>query len=338
MADLRMDPTTGNWIIVGKTGGWDNSFHQPEECPFCPGKEEINPPPITTINDSQGNWLVRVLPDKFPVFIIEEELGSEGDGVYDKMHNFGAHEIIIENPKHGSSLSSLELNEITQVISVYRDRISDLKNDRRLRYILIFKNQGVAAGSQINHVHSHLIGTPVIPQRIDLELKSARKHYNFKERCLFCDIIRQENEQGLRVVDSNEEFIALCPFAPRFPYETWILPLKHFSSFQNHLSSKDTVIAFATLLKTTLQRIEAFTPAYHVVLHISPNEKSPFLAGKDWKFLPHGFHWHLEILPRISNIARFKREEEFFTNPLTPEEATQQLKAVKIENLEIEKP
>ncbi len=330
MAELRMDPTTGNWIIVGKTGEWDDNFHQPEACPFCPGKEEVNPPPITTVNDSEGNWLVRVFPDRSPVFSIERELGSEGDGVYDKMHNFGAHEIIIENPKHGISLSSLEVNKITQIVSVYRDRISDLKKDSRLRYLLIFKNHGAEAGSHINHVHSHLIATPVIPQRIDLELKSARKHYHFKERCLFCDIVRQENEQEVRVVDRNEEFIAFCPFAPRFPYETWILPLKHFSSFQDHLSSEETLTAFAALLKTTLQRIEAHTPAYHVVLHISPNEKSPFLASEDWAFLPHGFHWHLEILPRISRIARLKREEEFFTNPLTPEEAAQKLKAVNI--------
>jgi UDPglucose--hexose-1-phosphate uridylyltransferase len=330
MAELRMDPTTGNWIIVGKTGAWDDKFHQPEECPFCPGKEEANPPPITTVNDSEGNWLVRVFPDRSPVFSIGEELGSEGDGVYDKMHNFGAHEIIIENPRHGISLSSLEENKITQIVSVYRDRISDLKKDSRLRYILIFKNHGAEAGSHINHVHSHLIATPVIPQRIDLELQSARKHYQFKERCLFCDIVRQENEQEVRVVDSNEEFIAFCPFAPRFPYETWILPLKHFSSFQTHLSSEEILTAFAALLKKTLQRIEAHTSAYHVVLHISPNENSPFLASEDWDFLPHGFHWHLEILPRISRIARLKREEEFFTNPLTPEEAARKLKAVNI--------
>jgi len=332
MADLRLDPTTGNWIIVGKIGSENENPYQHEECPFCPGKEELNPPSITTINDSQGNWLVRVFPDKIPVFAIEEELGSEGDGVYDKMHTFGTHEIIVESPKHGVTLSSLDLNEITQVTSVYHSRISDLKNDRRLRYILFFKNQGAAAGSPVDHVHSHLIATPVIPQRIDLELKSARKHYNFKERCLFCDIIRQETEQGLRIVERNEEFVALCPFAPRFPYETWILPLKHFSSFQNHLSSQDSLVSFAALLRTTLQRVEVFTPAYHVVLHISPNEKSPFLASEDWNFLSHGFHWHMEILPRISNIARFKREEEFFTNPLTPEEAAQQLKAIKVLN------
>ena len=330
MADLRMDPTTSNWIIVGKTGTWDYNCTKPEACPFCPGKEAHNPPAITTVHDPQGNWLVRVFPDKSPVFTIEEELGSEGDGVYDKMRAFGAHEIIVEHPKHGTSLSSFEISEITQVISVYRDRVSDLKKDGRLRYILIFKNQGVAAGSHIDHVHSHLIATPVIPQRIDLELKAAKKHYQFKERCLFCDIIRQECEQELRIVDRNEEFVALSPFAPRFPYETWIFPLNHFSSFHSHLSSKDIIAAFAALLRTTLQRIEVFTSAYHLVFHISPNEQSHFLASEEWDFLPHGFHWHLEILPRISNMARFKREEEFFTNPLTPEEATQQLKAAKI--------
>lgn len=332
MADLRQDPTTGNWIIIGKTGSWDDKLHPLQDCPFCPGREALNPLPIRTINDSKGNWLVRVFPDRFPVFTIEEELGSAGEGVYDKMHTFGAHEVIVENPKHGVSLSSLEVSNITHILAVYRERVADLKNDRRLRYILIFKNQGAAAGSHIDHVHSQLIATPVIPQRIDSELKLARKHYNFKERCLFCDIIRQEIEQAVRIVEKNDEFVALCPFAPRFPFETWILPLTHFHSFQNHLSSHATLVAFATLLKKTLQRIETFTPSYHFVLHISPNERSPFLKSEDWKFLPHGFHWHLEILPRISNIARFKREEEFFTNPLTPEEAATQLKAAKTEN------
>lgn len=330
MADLRMDPTTGNWIIVGETGSWNDKLHSLNECPFCPGKETLNAPPIRTINDPKGNWLVRVFPDRSPVFTIEEELGSEGDGVYNKMHTFGAHEVIVENPAHGISLASLEVDEITQVIAVYRDRVTDLKNDRRLRYILIFKNQGALAGSPIDHVHSHLIAAPVIPQRIDAELKSARKHFNFKERCLFCDIIRQDLEQGVRIIEKNEEFVSLCPFAPRFPYETWILPLGHSHSFQHHLSSHMTLVAFATLLKKTLQRIELMTAAYHLVLHISPNERSPALASEEWKFLPYGFHWHVEILPRISNIARFKKEEEFFTNPLTPEDAAQQLKSVTI--------
>jgi len=330
MVDLRMDPTTGNWIIVDAPDSLNDTSRQPGACPFCPGQEKFNPPPITTINDSAGSWRIRVFPDKFPVFSIEESLGREGDGVYNKMRNFGAHELIIENPTHGISFSSLEVNEIAQIISVYRDRVADLTQDRRLRYVLIFKNQGEATGSHINHVHSHLIATPVIPQRIDLELRAARKHYHFKERCLFCDIIRQEQEQELRIVDGNGEFVALCPFAPRFPYETWILPLQHFSSFQNHLHSQETFTALAALLKTTLKRIENFTSAYHFVLHISPNEKSAFFASEEWDFLPHGFHWHLEILPRISKIARFKREEEFFTNPLTPEEAAKKLKAVNI--------
>lgn len=327
MIELRLDPTTRNWILVGRSETDPGLKEAPRECPFCPGREAATPPTIARIDGPDGRWRVRTFPDKSPVFQIEGDMGREGEGLYDRMRNVGAHEVVVDTPAHGTTAAGLAPADLRAVLSMYRDRIADLKKDDRFRYVLVFKNQGELAGSLIDHAHSHLVATPVVPRRIEHELRWSKQHYELKERCLYCDMVRQELEQQVRIVERNAEFLAFCPFAPRFSYEVWIAPLQHTHVFEVHLGSDAVLDSLAAILKGTLERVERHVRDYHLVLHTAPNEHHPSQWGRPWETLPFDYHWHLEILPRTPGVARLHREEEFYVNPMSPEEAARALRA-----------
>jgi UDPglucose--hexose-1-phosphate uridylyltransferase len=322
--ELRQDPTTRTWILIGRTGGDPGRKEGPDGCPFCPGRESDTPPAVAEIPGPDGTWGVRAFPDKRPVFQVEGELGLEGEGVYDRMRNVGAHEVVVETRAHATSLAALPAGDIARVLQLFRQRIRDLKNDVRFRYVQVFKNQGALAGSLIPHAHSHLVATPVIPRRLEAELRWSKQHYDLKERCLYCDILRQEVAHGSRLVEHTADFVAFCPFASRFAFEVWLLPVEHGHRFED--LDDPRLGRLAPALKSALQRVERVCPDYHLVLHTGPNEKSPPIWGVSWETLRHDFHWHLEVLPRQADVARLHREEEFYVNPVPPEEAARQLR------------
>ncbi len=325
MTELRRDPVSGNWVITGYAGIKDNSIG---ECPFCPGNEYLTPKTIREVSGPDGSWLVRCFAAINPVFVVETGENKKAEGLYDKMGNVGAHEIVVESPAHTRSLSDLTEDEFLHLLNVYRDRILDLKKDNRFKYILIVKNHGELTGSYILHPHSHVLATPIIPQRIELELENSRRHYLQKERCLFCDIIAQETRQDKRVVCANGSFIAICPFASRFPYEVWILPKFHqdsFEEFHDESPKRD----LAALMLDVMKRLEKVTNAYSYVFHTSPNRVKTIFKDDDLPISSY-FHWHIEILPRDFRTSRYKREDQFHVTPLTPEEATISLKTQRI--------
>jgi len=324
MIEMRQDPTTRIWILVGRSGGDAGHKKTPAGCPFCPGHEAETPPTLAAITGPDGAWRVRAFPDKMPIFQVEGDLDREAEGLYDRMRNVGAHEVVVETREHGTTTGELPAEDIARVLQMFRQRIQDLKNDMRIRYIQVFKNQGPQAGSLIRHAHSHLVATPVIPRRLEAELRWSKRHYDLKERCLYCDILHQEVAQGTRLVVQQADFVAFCPFAPRFAYEVWIFPAVHRHRFED---LDDPALArLAAVLKGVLQRVEPKAPDYHMVLHTSPNEKSPPVWGLPWESLHDDFHWHIEVLPRQGDVARLHREEEFYVNPITPEEAARQLR------------
>lgn len=318
MAEMRMDPTTMTWVITGEERG--SVITQSDAgCPFCPGNEDKTQPTIYEVREGD-HWKVRVFPDKNPIFRIEYSEDREADGIYDKMKNRGAHEIIVNHPSHNSSFLTMGIGGIACALDVYAKRIEDLKKDGHIKHIFLFENQGELTGSMIRHSHSHLVATPIIPKRIEQELKWANYHYRKKERCLFCDIIRQEMRQGVRVAFENKGFVALCPFASRFPYEVWILPKTHSHAFERTMEDEGNRLMLGELIREILSRVEAITPHYHMVLHNSPNENAVFVNGEG-KTLREDFHWHFEILPLLKGMKRFMWEEEFFINPVRPEDA-----------------
>lgn len=332
MPELRKDPIVGRWVIISTERGkrpsdfpMDSRRRDAKLCPFCPTNEASTPPEIFAYrqNGSRPNtpgWSLRVIPNKFPALRIEGDLNREGMGMFDKMNGIGAHEVIIETPDHTKDLVDLEQKQTEDVIWAYRERINDLKRDARFRHIMIFKNQGEAAGASLEHSHSQLIATPIVPIRITAEMEGMRKYYDYKERCIFCDIIRQELNEGTRVISSNEHFVAMEPFASRFPFETWILPKAHSPAFEN--IPQEQVITFAAILRDTLRRLSMAlnNPAYNYVVHSSPVEMHS----------PHEYHWHLEIMPKLTKVAGFEWGTGFYINPTIPEDAANYLKEIKL--------
>lgn len=296
-------------------------------CPFCYNNESKTPPEILAYrpDGSAANtpgWTLRVVANKFPALTIEGSLHRQGEDLYDKMEGIGAHEVIIETPDHQKTMAKLSPQEIENVLWAFRDRILDLKKDSRFRYILIFKNHGEAAGASLEHTHSQLIALPVVPKRAAEELAGAREYFKFKDRCIYCDIISYETKAGgTRVVAENESFIAIAPFASRFPFELWILPKSHQSAFEH--SKKDEYAHLSVILKDMLSRLDRAleNPAYNYIIH-----SEPFSSNAS-----EYYHWHIEIMPKLTKMAGFEWGTGFYINPTPPEVSAKFLREAVME-------
>jgi UDPglucose--hexose-1-phosphate uridylyltransferase len=334
LPELRKDPITGRWVIVATDRAKRPTDFVRDKvqirgsgfCPFCYGNESKTPPEVLAYRNygtppNGPGWTLRVVPNKFPALGIEGTLSRQGDGLYDKMNGIGAHEVIIETPDHRVTLATMPANRIEDVLWSYRDRVVDLKKDKRFKYVLIFKNHGEAAGATLEHTHSQLIALPVVPKRVLEEVEGAREYYGYKERCIFCDIIRQEAENGTRVIAENQAMVALAPYAPRFPFEMWILPKAHQSAFEE--SQKFEFEQLAAMMKDMLTRLDKVLelPPYNYIIHSSPLPDS----SNDY------YHWHLEIMPKLTKVAGFEWGTGFYINPTPPEESTKFLREAAVE-------
>jgi UDPglucose--hexose-1-phosphate uridylyltransferase len=329
MPELRKDPVTERWVIIAT-----DRVRRPMDfareslpetssgrfCPFCPGHESKTPPEVLAYREGSGRnqpgWSLRVVPNKFPVLEIEGDLEREGEGLFDRMQGIGAHEVVIETPDHALSITGLSERSIEQVFWAFRDRVLDLKNDRRLRYVLLFKNQGESAGATLEHTHSQLIALPVVPKRVLEEIEASERYYDFKERCVYCDLIRQEVKAGTRVVTETDHFVVIEPYAPRFPFETWILPRRHGSHFEN--ADAGQLKNLAWVLKSTLRKLEKVLerPPYNLIVHTAPLQQAANAQ----------YHWHIEIIPKLTRVAGFEWGTGFYINPTPPEESAQFLR------------
>ena len=328
MPELRKDPITGRWVIIST-----DRAKRPEDfareqvipkggrfCPFCPGNETKTPPEILAYRPSgepnTPGWTLRVVPNKFPALRVEGELNRQGDGLYDKMTGIGAHEVLIETPDHMKTLAEVEEKRIEDLFWAFRDRANDLKRDIRLRYILFFKNHGEYAGATLEHTHSQLIALPVIPRHVQEEIDGSKRYFDYKERCVYCDIVRQELTSSVRIVLESDYFVAVTPWAPRFPFETWIIPKLHHSHIESITPA--AVANLAAVMKASLQKIDKTLerPPYNIVVHTGPLQEQPMLH----------YHWHVEIMPKLSRVAGFEEGSGFYINPTPPEEAARFLR------------
>jgi len=248
------------------------------------------------------------------------------------MNPIGAHEIVVETPQHGVTLAELPVSQMEKCIGLYRDRILDLKRDVRLRYVSVFKDQGLVARNEHGHSHSQVLASPVMPQFLEIEFRWSKMHFLKRERCLFCDCIQQEMEEGKRVVDQNGDFIAVCPFASRSPYELWVLPIQHSSSFEKDLAEPARVKSFASFLKPCLQRIEKISVILHFVIHTEPNLEAHKPTTDWWGTVSDDFHWHMELHPDVEGERRYLGNEGFHFNPIPAEEAALVLRALEPES------
>jgi len=331
MSELRKDPVTGRWVIISTerrkrpTDFRLESVHvdADEACPFCEGHEQMTPRELFAHRrggaPNTPGWDLRVVPNQFPVLRVEGSLDRVGEGLFDKMNGIGAHEVIIESPRHQDTLATMADAAVEQVLWAFRERVQDLKQDRRFRYIIIFKNHGMAAGASLDHSHSQLIALPIVPREVRDEVDGARTHFKSKERCVFCDIVRQDSQDGRRVIAENADMIALAPYAPRFPFETWILPKRHQALYED--TPRHEYASLARLLGDVLRRMNRSLrfPPYNLLIHSAP------LSEPAGDF----YHWHVEIIPKLTKVAGFEWATGFYLNPTSPEEAAQVLRDVR---------
>ncbi len=328
MPELRKDPIIGGWVIVATDRAQrPHDFHVPKEvsrggfCPFCEGNEKKTPAEIYAIRDpgtapNEPGWRVRVVPNKFPVLRVEGNVEKRAHGMYDRMRGLGAHEVFIETPEHLTSMTPLSDAHVADILTAYQARLIDLQRDGRMRYGMLFKNVGAQAGASLEHTHSQLIVTPVVPRRVAEEINGARRFYDYRDRCVYCDIIDQEMSGDERVVMTTDHFVAVTPYASRFPFETWILPRRHESHFER--SRRPEIEDLAFTLKRVLKRIEGALdcPPLNYMIHTAPFNVAP---------LDH-YHWHIEIIPRVTRTAGFEWGTGFYINPVPPETAAEYLR------------
>jgi UDPglucose--hexose-1-phosphate uridylyltransferase len=320
--EIRRDPITQSWVVCGQR---ERLGEAGDQCPLDPGVVENTTAILTW--PAEGVWQGRVIPHPEALYRVENEPGRVAEGIYDKMGPLGAHEVVIETREHDKKLSQLSDDEIERVLWVWGLRIADLKKDARFKYVSVFKNQGALAGEEWGHAHSEVTATIFVPRRIKYELESAHGWYKDRERCVFCDIVRQEEKQGKRIVDVQGDYYALCPYASRVPFEVWVMHRRH-----NHLFEQARPGAnrkhLAALLGRVLRRLEKVAPAFHLVVHTSPNtrNKKGELSGY-WKTLAEDYHWHIEIMPIVEKRSKSYSIKEVYFNSCLPEQAAEQLRA-----------
>ncbi|MGA2192491.1 MAG: galactose-1-phosphate uridylyltransferase [Nitrospirota bacterium] len=342
MPELRKDPVIGRWVIISterakRPTDFNSSLPEEEKegggaCPFCPGNETMTPPEILSYREPGSakngpGWYTRVTANKFPALKIEGDLDRQGIGIFDKMNGIGAHEVVIESPRHDTRLEDLETPQIVRILHAYRERIIDLERDPRLRYVLVFKNHGKTAGASLSHPHSQIIATPIIPKDVKEKLDGAKSFYDFKERCIYCDVICQEQTMPDRNVIETPHFISFCPFAPRFPFEVWVMPKRHSCAYTDALPEEIEDLAW--VMKVTLKKIAKTlnNPPYNFILHTAPNR---IPRKGHWHTLGQDFHWHIEIMPRLTKVAGFEWGSGFYINPTPPEEAARCLRETEV--------
>ncbi|NOQ47496.1 MAG: galactose-1-phosphate uridylyltransferase [Desulfobulbaceae bacterium] len=333
MPELRKDPILGRWIIIARERSKrptdfiiDDYKIKEGFCPLCPGNEKTTPDEVLVYGRepempyNSPHWQLRVVPNKYPALVIEGEIDKQGEGLYDRMNGIGAHEVVIESPRHEDSFTYLPHEQMILTFRAFRDRIRDLSKDKRFRYVMVFKNFGRAAGASLEHSHSQLVALPILPQMVAAELEGSLSYFKYKDRCIFCDIIRQETQQDIRIVCENDDFVTVTPFAPRSPFEMWIMPRRHSSSYIEQ--GDESLSALTDIFSETLRRLDACIPniPYNFVLHTQPLGDNP---------MEH-YHWHFEIVPKVTSIAGFEWGSGFYINPMPPEEACRFLREVEL--------
>ncbi|MBN1254330.1 MAG: galactose-1-phosphate uridylyltransferase [Deltaproteobacteria bacterium] len=328
MPELRKDPIIGRWVIIATERGKRPSDFVSEKkessdrfCALCPGNEAKTPPEVYALRPEGSppntpGWRLRVVKNKFPALIAEERLEQTSTGVFEWMSGVGDHEVVIETPQHNTRLFDLDVEAVADVIWAYRERIHALKQDTRFRFVMVFKNHGVAAGASLEHSHSQLVALPIVPKRVFEEMEGAQRYHAEHHRCIFCDIIKQEVDAEVRIIEQKDGVIAVAPFASRFPFETWIIPEKHSPSFEE----MEDYHELAQVLRGVLRRMDRILndPPFNLVIHTSPFGETTHAY----------YHWHMEIMPRVTKVAGFEWGTGFYINPTPPEEAAQYLREV----------
>ncbi len=313
-----------------------------DTCPFCIGNESMTPPAIATY-PAEGQWEVRIVENLYPVLGDDSENPNLNLGLQQTIDGYGRHEVIIDHSSHGIAIHEMTEPHLALLFGAYRIRMDQLyRSNQRLRYVLVFKNFGPAAGASIAHTHSQIIGMPVVPDNVQLEVANSRAYFTKNHRCIFCSLIdealtfevtlydresgeiRRRIDVGQFVIERGEKFIAIKPFASRYEWEVHILPLSHQADFLN--STPEEHADLARVLQRTMARLDAVLGGaqYNYFLHSVPH-------GEDRSTNAASFHWHLEICPRTTIPSGFELGSGLFVNTISPEAAARTLRAVVLD-------
>jgi UDPglucose--hexose-1-phosphate uridylyltransferase len=323
MSELRHNPITRQWVIVA-----ENRRARPQDlvvqqviqdtahCPFCEGHEQGTPGEVLAVrgSDSRPNepgWRVRVVPNKYPA--VGREIAFAGTEAL-RLPGVGVHEIVIESPRHLTSVTQLSDEEFADVIGVYRQRLADLRRTRRFSGAVLFKNSGAGGGATLAHLHSQLVALaadePVFADRTPAFRELAQR----SGKCPLCTAATDRCTDGHSFVSQSENFLAFCPFASRFAYEMWVVPREHSPRFEEN----ELLPELAGLLRAAIVKLEATvkSSAYNYIVHTAPFDTPG----------TNHYHWHIEILPRLSNLAGFELGTGCFINTVSPERAAAALR------------
>ena len=313
-----------------------------DSCPFCRGNEERTPPAIRSFPES-GEWDIRIVPNLYPVLGDDRAQANIAFGLQQVIDGYGRHEVVIDNPHHGIALHEMDKHHLADLFTVYQRRMDELyQSDPRLKYVLVFKNFGAAAGASIAHTHSQIIATPVVPENVQNEVHHSREYQRKLGQCVFCSLIdealtyeatiydresgqvRRQISVGQYVVERGERFIAIKPFASRFEWEIHILPLQHQADFLR--ASREDIEDFARVLRRTMARLDKVVGGvqYNFFLHSVPH-------GNEYDDCQTSYHWHLEICPRTSIPTGFELGSGLFVSTVSPEQAAEALRQADID-------
>jgi len=339
MSEIRKDPASPTWVIIATERGKrpcdfaerndveeKKARGKRKPCPFCGGEEVEAPIKAFSIwpgeiDKKTKDWRTRVLPNKFPALQPSVELTQgEADHSYHLLSGVGGHEVIVDTRRHADELATMPKSQLEAIIRTYCQRYKYWHNDPRIAYVLIFKNYGLAAGASLAHPHSQLVATPIIPPRISQELEEAKTYYEQEKKCIYCEPIKiEENAKRSRKIWENDTIVALCPFASRFPCEILILPKVHAAAFDD--LSEEEIGDLAQVLRNIFKRVDIVLndPPYNLMIHSAPLRLPGLLY----------YHWHIEIIPRITMPAGFEWGTGIYINVISPEDAAEALREAK---------
>ncbi|MGB9920507.1 MAG: galactose-1-phosphate uridylyltransferase [Moorellales bacterium] len=327
MPELRYEPVTDTWVTIATERAKRPKDFVPlvlakkegKNCPFCPGNEDQTPPEVMayrpggTAPNAPG-WQVRVVPNKYPALDAAATPGPPQEDFFRSVPAAGRHEVIIETPDHDQSFARQEPEEILLALTAWQERYRELEGDGRVAYTQIFKNHGVVAGASLEHPHSQLIATPLVPAAVRSRLDRTRAYHHRHGRCYYCEALAREEAAGERVVYADGNLVAYCPFASRFPLEVWFLPRRHRPGFDQ--ASREELQSLAAALRAVTRRLlEGMQdPPFNLMLHSVPYRETGYQES---------FHWHLEMAPRLTVLAGFELGAGMFINPTPPEMAAE---------------
>jgi UDPglucose--hexose-1-phosphate uridylyltransferase len=330
MPEIRYNNLTREWVIIAT-----ERAKRPEEfakanvrranpqpyvatCPFCPGNEHQTPPEKLRL-PVEGAWQVRAFPNKFAALDAKAELKRRTVGWQRTINGVGQHDVIIETPAHDKTSALLSEREHELVIEAYRRCYAEVTADPRVAHATLFKNHGERAGTSLEHPHSQIVGTPIIPPQVRERMETALRFYDESGECIICAMMAEELHDPVRVVEQNDDFVAFIPFAALTPFHLWVFPLRHTATFPE--ASDAELASLARLLRSVLRRIHfgLENPDYNLSIRTPPRE------ANGMKY----YHWYVSITPRVTRIAGFEIGSGMFINTSLPEKSAEFLRGVQ---------